>query len=128
MNFRNEWNECLIIFENKLKDTEIITKFPKIKNFNLDSIILNDELLLIPPHREIEYSNILVSNILKDPLNHKEKINLLYKRFFGNDFDDGLSIIYFIITRKHGHEKLLKFVTKRLEPLVEKIYKWTKEN
>ena len=128
MNFVNEWNECTRIFESKLKETEIMIKFPKLKNFNLDSIIFNDELLLIPPHREIEYTKILVSNILKNPLNNKKEIYILYKRFFGENFNDGMSVLYYLITRKKGHEKLLEFVTKRLEPLVRNIYEWVQQN
>lgn len=126
--FRKEWVSYLNEFNQLIETLPNTTEYKKILDFNINRILFNNELLKIPECQKTEFEGCLVSNVcsnyIEGKIEHLEfikKVEILNKRFFGRDFNDGLSIIYILITRKEGNEHILNFVTEKLEVLVKKF-------
>ena len=135
--FIKEWNKCLYKFKALLeeKSFEYPKEYKKILKFNLNGILSNNELLNIPNYQMADFDKYLVSNIcslyIKGEIENNEfvkNISILNKRFFGKDFDDGLSVIYILITRKEGNEHILKFSIEKLEVLVKDFCDYVSKN
>jgi len=127
--FRKKWVKYVKIFNDHIN---IMSECKKI-NYNLDGILSNNELLSMPSCQILEYEKNFISNICNDYIELKikieefsAKIDILNTRLFGKDFDNGLSIIYILLTRKEGNENLLEFANSKLEVLVKDFYEYIK--